>query len=102
MAAPKSRRPSVGPTAAEWRPIESANLTLISSGALNATTYVDAAAFYQLTPGIRLSLDAINLTDEREEQVNSFNNGFGETGARRLWNFTTSGRTVFVGANIQF
>jgi len=75
---------------------------LIDSGAFNATTYVDAAAFYQLTPRIRLSLDAINLTDEREEQVNSFNNGFGQTGARRLWNFTTSGRTVFVGANIQF
>jgi TonB-dependent receptor len=75
---------------------------LIDSGAFNATTYVDAAAFYQLTPRIRLSLDAINLTDEREEQVNSFNNGFGETGAKRLWNFTTSGRTVFVGANIQF
>ncbi|MDR7230445.1 TonB-dependent receptor [Caulobacter sp. BE264] len=76
---------------------------LIDSGAFNATTYVDAAAFYQLTPRIRLSLDAINLTDEREEQVNSFNSpGFGEPGARRLWNFTTSGRTVFVGANIQF
>lgn len=75
---------------------------LIDSGAFNATTYVDAAAFYQLTPRIRLSLDAINLTNEREEQVNSFNNGFGQTGAKRLWNFTTSGRTVFVGANIQF
>ena len=75
---------------------------LIDSGGFNATTYVDAAAFYQLTPRIRLSLDAINLTDEREEQVNSYNNGFGQTGAKRLWNYTTSGRTVFVGANIQF
>lgn len=76
---------------------------LIDSGAFNATTYVDAAAFYQLTPSIRLSLDAINLTNEREEQVNSFNSpGFGEPGARRLWNYTTSGRTVFIGANIQF
>ncbi len=75
---------------------------LIDSGGFNATTYVDAAAFYQLTPRIRLSLDAINLTDEREEQVNSYNNGFGDVGAKRLWNYTTSGRTVFVGANIQF
>jgi iron complex outermembrane recepter protein len=75
---------------------------LIDSGGFNATTYVDAAAFYQLTPRIRLSLDAINLTNEREEQVNSYNNGFGQTGAKRLWNYTTSGRTVFVGANIQF
>jgi iron complex outermembrane receptor protein len=74
----------------------------IDSGGFNATTYVDAAAFYQLTPRIRLSLDAVNLSDEREEQVNSFNNGFGQTGARRLWNYTTSGRTVFIGANMQF
>jgi TonB-dependent receptor len=74
----------------------------IDSGGFNATTYVDAAAFYQLTPRIRLSLDAINLSDEREEQVNSYNNGFGQTGARRLWNYTTSGRTVFIGANMQF
>ena len=51
---------------------------------------------------IRLSLDAVNLSDEREAQYNSFNNGFGETGAHRLWNHTTSGRTVFIGANMQF
>ncbi|WP_299007601.1 TonB-dependent receptor [uncultured Caulobacter sp.] len=90
---------------AKWGGRVSANYRsdyLIDSGAFNATTYVDAAAFYQVTPRIRLSLDAINLTNEREEQVNSFNNGFGQTGAKRLWNFTTSGRTVFVGANIQF
>jgi TonB-dependent receptor len=74
----------------------------IDSGGFNATTYIDAAAFYQLTPRIRLSLDAVNLSDEREEQYNSFNNGFGQTGARRLWNYTTSGRTVFIGANMQF
>ena len=74
----------------------------IDSGGFNSTQYVDAAAFYQVTPKIRLTIDAINLTDEREEQYNSFNNGFGEAGARRLWNSTTSGRTVFVGANMQF
>jgi iron complex outermembrane receptor protein len=74
----------------------------IDSGGFNATTYIDAAAFYQLTPRIRLSLDAVNLSNEREEQYNSFNNGFGQTGARRLWNYTTSGRTVFIGANMQF
>ena len=90
---------------AKWGGRVSANYRsdyLIDSGGFNATTYVDAAAFYQLTPRIRLSLDAINLTDEREEQYNSYNNGFGQTGAKRLWNYTTSGRTVFVGANIQF
>jgi TonB-dependent receptor len=90
---------------AKWGARASANYRsdyLIDSGGFNATTYVDAAAFYQLTPRIRLSLDAINLSDEREEQVNSYNNGFGATGAKRLWNYTTSGRTVFIGANMQF
>jgi len=74
----------------------------IDSGGFEETTYIDAAAFYQITPRIRLSLDAVNLSDEREAQYNSFNNGFGETGAHRLWNHTTSGRTVFIGANMQF
>jgi TonB-dependent receptor len=74
----------------------------IDSGGFKATTYIDAAAFYQLTPRIRLSLDAVNLSNERESQYNSYNNGFGATGAKRLWNDTTSGRTVFVGANMQF
>lgn len=75
---------------------------LIDTGGFNATQYIDAAAFYQITPRIRLSLDAVNLSDEREEQTNSFNNGFGRTGATRLWNYTTSGRTIFLGANLQF
>ena len=48
----------------------------IDNGGFQATTYIDAAAFYQLTPRIRLSLDAVNLSDEREAQYNSFNNGF--------------------------
>ncbi len=75
----------------------------IENGGFSATTYVDAAAFYQLSPAIRLTLDAVNLTDEREEQFNSFRNGdYGVPGARRLWNTTTSGRTVFIGANLQF
>ncbi|TCS17503.1 TonB-dependent receptor [Caulobacter sp. BK020] len=74
----------------------------IDSGGFKATTYVDAAAFYQLTPRLRLTLDAVNLSNERESQYNSYNNGFGAIGARRLWNDTTSGRTVFVGANMQF
>jgi iron complex outermembrane receptor protein len=74
----------------------------IDSGGFKATTYIDAAAFYQLTPRIRLSLDAVNLSNERESQYNSYNNGFGAPGARRLWNDTTSGRTVFIGANMQF
>ena len=63
--------------------------------AKETTTYVDAAAFYQLTDRIRLTIDGVNLTDEREEQFNGAQ-------AKRLWNTTSSGRTVFAGANIQF
>ncbi|PXA82699.1 TonB-dependent receptor [Caulobacter sp. D4A] len=81
----------------------------IDSGGFEATTYVDAAAFYQLSPRIRLTLDGVNLTDEREAQYNSFyvyNSTTGvnvtQPGAHRLWNHTKSGRTVFFGANIQF
>lgn len=67
----------------------------IDQGGFRSTQYVDAAAFYQLTPRLRLTLDGVNLTDEREEQYNGAE-------ARRLWNTTQSGRTVFVGANLQF
>lgn len=67
----------------------------IDQGGFNATTYVDAAAFYQLTPWLRLTIDGVNLTDEREEQYNGAQ-------ARRLWNTTQSGRTILVGANLQF
>jgi iron complex outermembrane recepter protein len=75
---------------------------LIENGGFEDTTYVDAAAFWQVTPTIRLTLDGINLTDEREVQYNSFWPGFGEQGARRQWNTTTSGKTVFVGVSMQF
>jgi TonB-dependent receptor len=67
----------------------------IENGGFNATTYVDAAAFWQVRDNIRVTLDAINLTDEREEQFN-------DRSARRLWNTTTSGTTVFLGVNLQF
>ncbi len=67
----------------------------IDQGGFRSTTYVDAAAFYQLTDKIRLTVDGVNLTDEREIQYNGLQ-------AKRLWNETSSGRTVFVGANVQF
>jgi TonB-dependent receptor len=75
----------------------------IDGGGFASTTYVDAAAFWQVTPSLRLTLDGINLTDEKEIQYNSFwPGGSAARGAKRLWNTTTSGRTVFVGLNWQF
>jgi TonB-dependent receptor len=83
---------------AKWGVRASANYRSeypIDGGGFRDTTYVDAAAFYQLTDRIRLTVDGINLTNEREEQFNGAQ-------AKRLWNTTVSGRTVFVGANLQF
>jgi iron complex outermembrane receptor protein len=73
--------------------IDPANLPT-SGGGFNSTLYVDAAAFYQVTPKLRLTFDAINLTNQQEEQYN--------TVYRRLWNSTKSGTTFFIGANVQF
>jgi len=75
----------------------------IDSGGFASTTYVDAAAFWQVTGRLRLTLDAINLTDEKEIQYNSFwPGGAAERGAKRQWNTTTSGKTVFVGMSYTF
>ena len=60
----------------------------------NATVYVDASVYAQLTDQIRWSLDAINLTDEREEQYSD--------SSRRLYNTTTSGVSVYSGLTWQF
>ena len=60
----------------------------------NPTTYVDFSAFYQIGERMKWTFDAINLTDEREEQYSD--------SARRLYNSTTSGVTVYTGINFQF
>ena len=59
------------------------------------TTYVDFAAFYQLNDRVKLTFDAINLTDEREVQVSDLD-------ARRLYNVTQAGTTFFFGVNFQY
>ncbi len=58
-----------------------------------STTYVDFSAFYQVTPRLKLTLDAINLTDTTEQQYSD--------SARRLYNVTTAGTTIFAGLNYQ-
>jgi TonB-dependent receptor len=57
----------------------------------NATTYVDASAFYQVNESLKLTLEAINLTDEREEQFSDE--------ARRLYNVTQAGTTFLFGVS---
>lgn len=64
------------------------------SAGFNSTTYVDFSAFYQINEKLKLTFDAINLTDQREEQFSD--------SARRLYNSTTSGTSFFAGVNYKF
>lgn len=64
------------------------------SRGFDETTYVDFSAFYQITENLKWTLDAINLTDEKEVQYSD--------SSRRLYNTTTSGTTVFTGLNYKF
>ncbi|WP_114393949.1 TonB-dependent receptor [Oleisolibacter albus] len=65
-----------------------------SKDGFDGTVYVDAAAFVKLTPNLKLTLDAINLTNEKEIQFNSI--------YHRLHNVTQSGTTFFGGVSLDF
>lgn len=65
-----------------------------SEDGFDGSVYVDAAAFVALTPNLRLTLDAINITNEKEVQYNSIHH--------RLHNVTQSGTTVFAGVSMDF
>lgn len=65
-----------------------------SEDGFNGTTYVDASAFWNVTKLVRLTLNAINLTNQAEVQYSSI--------YHRLHNETQSGRTVFAGINTRF
>ncbi len=61
----------------------------------NSTVYVDFSAFYQINEKLKLTVDAINLANQREEQ-------FSDLIARRHYNTTSSGTTIYTGINYQF
>jgi len=65
-----------------------------NEGGFHATTHVDASVFYNISPSLRLTLEAINLTNQREEQ-------YSDT-ADRLYNTTESGVTYYLGLNYKF
>lgn len=65
-----------------------------SEDGFDGTIYVDAAAFVSLTPSVKLTVDAINLTNEKEVQYNSI--------YHRLHNVTQSGTTFFAGVSVDF
>lgn len=58
------------------------------------TTYVDAAAFYNITPKLQFTLDAIDLTNQKETQF------WGH--ALYLYNQTQSGTTYMAGLTYKF
>lgn len=55
----------------------------------HGTTYWDFSAFYNVSEDIKISLEGINLSDEREEQYSDSDD--------RLYNTTVSGRTFYIG-----
>ena len=59
-----------------------------------AQTYVDAAAFWNVTPKLQLTFDAVNLTNEKNTEL------FGQ--ARYLYNQTQSGATYMVGVAYKY
>ncbi len=59
-----------------------------------ATTYVDAAAFYNISPKLQLTFDAINLTNQKDTQF------WGQP--EYLYNQNQSGTTYMVGLGYKF
>ncbi|MDR6984330.1 TonB-dependent receptor [Rheinheimera pacifica] len=76
-------------------------ITGVESGSIDddergyhATTNVDFSAFYRLTDNVKLNLEAINLTNVRDELYSDSSN--------RAYNTTYSGRTYMAGVTVQF
>ena len=58
------------------------------------TTHVDFSAFYQLSENLKITIEGVNLTNEREEQYSDSSD--------RPYNTTTSGRSYYVGGTYTF
>ena len=61
---------------------------------IHETTFVDFTAFYQVTDSVKLTFEAINLTDEREELYSDSSD--------RLFTTTQAGTSYLLGVNFQF
>ena len=76
-------------------------ITGVESGSIDddergyhATTNVDFSAFYRLSDSVKLNLEAINLTNVRDELYSDSSD--------RAYNTTFSGRTYMAGVTVQF
>ncbi|HEX7781497.1 MAG TPA: TonB-dependent receptor [Sphingobium sp.] len=70
------------------------DLMSASTRGFEGTTYVDASAFLNVTKGIQLTLNAINLTNQKDTQF------WGQN--RYLYNQTQSGTTYMAGFSFKF
>jgi TonB-dependent receptor len=59
----------------------------------HGTTYWDFSAFYAINDKLKITLEGINLSNEREEQYSDSDD--------RLYNTTISGRTFYLGATYE-
>jgi iron complex outermembrane recepter protein len=69
--------------------------TLQDAEGTNETLFVDLSASYEIIDGLTVSLEALNLTDE-------FNDQFIDSSSNRLVVYTHTGRQVFAGVRYKF
>ena len=79
---------------ARWYSGINDSLMSASTRGFEAGTYIDAAAFFNITDGLQLSLDAVNLTNQKDTQF------WGQN--RYLYNQNQSGSTYMVGLSYKF
>ena len=60
----------------------------------HSTLYLDFSAYYEFSKNFKISLEGINLGNEREEQYSDSND--------RAYNTTTSGRGFYLGLNYKW
>ncbi len=78
----------------EWFTGKNDSLMSASTRGFEATTYVDASAFINVTDRMQLTANVINLTNEKETQF------WGQN--KYLYNQTQSGRTYMAGLSYKF
>ncbi len=78
----------------KWFSGNSSDLMSASTRGFNASTYIDAAAYYNVSPKLQVTFDAINLTNQKDTQF------WGQN--EYLYNQTQSGTTYMVGLSYKF
>jgi TonB-dependent receptor len=79
---------------ARWYTGRNDDVMSASTRGFEGSTYVDAAAFFNVTDKLQVSLDAVNLTNQKDTQF------WGQN--RYLYNQTQSGTTYMMGLSYKF